>query len=64
MAGLWSVTSLLARPRLAGQGGLSLFRLKADPQTCACHVNRYLAEFSFRYSHRTETGFDDMARFE
>lgn len=28
------------------------------------HLKRYLAEFSFRYSYRIKTGFDDMARFE
>jgi hypothetical protein len=28
------------------------------------HLSRYLAEFSFRYSYRIKTGFDDMARFE
>jgi transposase-like protein len=28
------------------------------------HLKRYLAEFSFRYSYRVKTGFDDMARFE
>jgi hypothetical protein len=27
-------------------------------------LKRYLAEFSFRYSYRIKTGFDDMARFE
>ena len=28
------------------------------------HLKRYLAEFSFRYSYRIKTGYDDMARFE
>jgi transposase-like protein len=28
------------------------------------HLNRYLAEFDFRYSYRIKTGYDDMARFE
>lgn len=28
------------------------------------HLNRYLAEFDFRYSYRVKTGFDDMARFD
>jgi transposase-like protein len=28
------------------------------------HLKRYLAEFSFRYSYRVKTGYDDMARFE
>jgi hypothetical protein len=28
------------------------------------HLNRYLAEFDFRYSCRVKTGFDDMARFD
>jgi hypothetical protein len=28
------------------------------------HLHRYLAEFSFRYSYRIKTGYDDMARFE
>ncbi len=28
------------------------------------HLNRYLAEFDFRYSYRIKTGFDDMARFK
>lgn len=28
------------------------------------HLKRYLAEFSFRYSYRIKTDFDDMARFE
>jgi hypothetical protein len=27
-------------------------------------LNRYLAEFDFRYSYRIKTGFDDMARFK
>jgi hypothetical protein len=27
-------------------------------------LERYLAEFSFRYSYRIKTGYDDMARFE
>ena len=26
------------------------------------HLKRYLAEFSFRYSYRVKTGFDDAAR--
>jgi transposase-like protein len=28
------------------------------------HLNRYLAEFDFRYSYRIKTGFDDTARFD
>jgi transposase-like protein len=28
------------------------------------HLKRYLAEFSFRYSYRIKTGYDDMARFD
>jgi hypothetical protein len=28
------------------------------------HLKRYLSEFSFRYSYRVKTGYDDMARFE
>jgi hypothetical protein len=28
------------------------------------HLKRYLSEFSFRYSYRIKTSFDDMARFE
>jgi len=28
------------------------------------HLKRHLAEFSFRYSYRVKTGFDDMARFD
>jgi transposase-like protein len=28
------------------------------------HLNRYLAEFDFRYSYRVKTGYDDMARFD
>jgi len=26
------------------------------------HLNRYLAEFDFRYSYRVKTGYDDQAR--
>lgn len=28
------------------------------------HLNRYLAEFDFRYSYRIKTGYDDIARFD
>jgi hypothetical protein len=28
------------------------------------HLNRYLAEFDFRYSYRIRTGYDDAARFK
>jgi hypothetical protein len=28
------------------------------------HLQRYLAEFDFRYAYRIKTGFDDMARFD
>ena len=34
-------------------------------QHCAeKHLHRYLAEFDFRYSYRTKTGYDDVARTE
>lgn len=45
--------------------GYSIFKrgMKGVYQHCAeHHLHRYLAEFDFRYSHRTARGIEDGAR--
>lgn len=49
------------------EGYFSIFKrgMKGVYQHCAHnHLNRYLAEFDFRYSNRVARGFDDSARAE
>lgn len=50
-------------------GGRLLFHPEARrlwhlPARVRAHLNRYLAEFDFRYSYRIKTGFDDLARMD
>lgn len=47
------------------EGFYSIFKrgMKGVYQHCAeHHLHRYLAEFDFRYSHRTAMGVDDVVR--
>jgi transposase-like protein len=47
------------------EGYFSIFKrgMKGVYQHCAKkHLDRYLAEFDFRYTHRIATGYDDRAR--
>jgi hypothetical protein len=47
------------------EGYFSIFKrgMKGTYQHCAKkHLHRYLAEFDFRYSHRTACGFNDGER--
>lgn len=48
------------------EGYVSIFKrgIKGVYQHCGRrHLHRYVAEFEFRYNHRTRNGFDDTARF-
>jgi hypothetical protein len=47
------------------EGSFSIFKrgMKGVYQHCAGkHLQRYLAEYEFRYSHRAANGFDDGQR--
>jgi hypothetical protein len=49
------------------EGVFSIFKrgMRGIYQHCReKHLHRYLAEYDFRYNHRTRLGFDDLARTE
>jgi transposase-like protein len=51
----------------SAEGYFSIFKrgMRGVYQHCAeKHLHRYLAEYDFRYNHRTKLGYDDLARAE